>query len=105
MTATPSQLLKGDAEFRIVWQDGHQSAYAYRALREACPCAGCRDEWTGAPLMDPASIPADLTAARAELVGNYAVAFGFSDGHATGIYSFDTLRRLCRCAACAGLAR
>ena len=34
-------------------------------------------------------------------VGNYAVTFQFSDGHATGIYSFEKLRGLCSCSACA----
>lgn len=99
--SAPRQLLKSDGEFKIVWQDGHESAFSYLALRRACPCAVCRDEWTGKPLLDPESVPKDLTASRAELVGNYAVAFQFSDGHSTGIYSFESLRGQCPCPACA----
>jgi DUF971 family protein len=33
-------------------------------------------------------------------VGGYAVQFRFSDGHETGIYSFDRLREDCPCEAC-----
>lgn len=100
-TSAPRELKKSETEFRIVWQDGHESAYPFRSLRQACPCAGCKDEFTGRPLLDPESVPAGLTAPKAELVGNYAVAFQFSDGHSTGIYSFEALRGLCPCDSCA----
>lgn len=97
-THSPRQLLKvGDSEFKIVWEDGHESVYSAQYLRRRCPCAMCVDEWTGKPLLDPAAVPAWMKAERAELVGNYAVTFLFSDGHATGIYSFETLRVLCPC--------
>ena len=36
----------------------------------------------------------------AAAVGNYAIQVEFSDGHATGIYSFDALREMCPCEAC-----
>jgi DUF971 family protein len=35
-------------------------------------------------------------------VGNYALTFTWSDGHATGIYPYDRLRGLCPCLECAG---
>ena len=35
-----------------------------------------------------------------EPVGNYAVCFRWSDGHMTGIYTFDYLRSLCPCQEC-----
>ncbi|MBI5200201.1 MAG: DUF971 domain-containing protein [Elusimicrobia bacterium] len=98
--AHPKQLQKSDTEFKIVWQDGHESAFSFRSLRQECPCAVCRDEWTGKPLLDPESVPKDLGVKKAELVGNYAVAFLFSDGHSTGIYSFQALRGLCPCTTC-----
>ena len=100
-TVGPREIFKGEKELRIVWQDGHESSYPFRNLRLAGPCAKCRDEFTGRALLDPASVAADVTAPKAELVGNYALTFGFSDGHATGIYSFETLRALCPCSACA----
>lgn len=85
---------------RITWADEHVSSYSFRYLRQNCPCAACRDEWSGAALLNPEDIPEDLAAKRAEVVGNYALSFAFSDGHGTGIYSFETLRKLCRCQEC-----
>lgn len=85
---------------RITWEDGHVSLYSSRFLRQNCPCAGCRDEWTGQAILDPESVPASMTTTRAEVVGNYALAFSFSDGHGTGIYSFENLRKLCECREC-----
>jgi DUF971 family protein len=36
-----------------------------------------------------------------EEVGSYAIRIDWSDGHGTGIYSFDHLRRICPCKKCA----
>ena len=91
-----------DEALRILWEDGHQSVYSFRLLRQHCPCALCRDERTGKRLLDPDSVPMDLKATRAELVGNYALTLLFSDGHSTGIYSFEYLRRECPCQECNG---
>jgi ATP-binding protein involved in chromosome partitioning len=63
-----------------------------RALRLACPCAACVDEMSRRPLLDPASVPADIRADALELVGAYGLRIRWSDGHATGIYTFETLR-------------
>ncbi|MBI4376790.1 MAG: DUF971 domain-containing protein [Elusimicrobia bacterium] len=89
-----------DDRLKIVWEDDHISLYSFQYLRQNCPCALCQDEWTGEKLVDPEQIPANTTSARAELVGNYAISFSFSDGHGTGIYSFEHLRKLCRCEEC-----
>ena len=89
-----------DDRLRIVWEDGHRSEYTFRYLRQNCPCAVCKDEWTGERLLDPERVEATLRAERAELVGNYALSFGFSDGHGTGLFSFEALRRLCTCKEC-----
>ena len=93
---TPQELFKvGEDAFRIVWQDGHRSDYNVRDLRMGCPCAACRDEWTGKQLLNPLTVPHDLKLSEARLVGNYAVQFVFSDGHSTGIFSFEKMRGLC----------
>ncbi len=89
-----------DDSLRIIWEDDHVSLYSFRYLRENCPCAMCRDEWSGESLLDPATVPEVVRSSRAELVGNYALVFSFSDGHGTGIYSFENLRKLCRCREC-----
>jgi DUF971 family protein len=90
----------GDEALRITWEDGHESCYTFQFLRQNCPCALCKDEWSGERLLDPAAVPAEMKSSRADLVGNYAMSFAFSDGHATGIYSFEILRKLCRCPEC-----
>lgn len=89
-----------DDELHIVWEDGHESRYTFRFLRQNCPCAACKDEWSGERLLDPAAVPETTKAGRADLVGNYAMSFGFSDGHSTGIFSFENLRKLCLCNEC-----
>lgn len=97
----PRELVRvGSGEFKIVWQDGHESRFGARALRLACPCAACVDEWTGRRLVAEGAAPVDVRLDDARLVGNYAVQFVFSDGHSTGIFSFETLRGLCACPAC-----
>ncbi|MFW5947382.1 MAG: DUF971 domain-containing protein [Gemmatimonadota bacterium] len=85
---------------RIVWRDGHVSEYEPRAIRVACPCAGCVDELTGRPILDPAAVPAGIMPVAIEYVGRYALKFTWPDGHDTGIYPYDLLRRLCPCEDC-----
>lgn len=102
MDFTPQKIEKVEDEaLRILWGDGHRSEFSFRELRLLCRCAQCRDEWTGRLLLEPASVPERVGGERAELVGNYALAFQFSDGHSTGVYTFEMLRRACSCAACA----
>jgi len=99
----PKDLVKTkDGQFRIVWDDGHASTYSYRYLRQNCACAYCRDEMTGKQLLDPESVPADLKGLGASTVGLYGLKFDFSDGHSTGIYTFEMLRKLCPCPQCTG---
>lgn len=46
-------------------------------------------------------MPADIRALAVQPVGRYGLQVRWSDGHATGIYTFERLRALCGCAACA----
>ncbi|MDZ8117494.1 P-loop NTPase [Pontiella agarivorans] len=62
------------------------------ALRRACNCALCVDEMTRKPLLDPATIPMDIHAIKAELIGNYAVMVDWSDGHNTGFFPYSVFR-------------
>ena len=78
----------------LVWDDGSAARLPYHYLRGECPCASCRDEWTGERTIDPDSLPADLQLAGMQGVGNYAVQFAWSDGHGSGIYTWELLRRL-----------
>jgi len=100
-SATPVGIKKiGDARLEITWEEGHVSAYPASYLRERCPCAGCVDEWTGEKRIAPGTIPTDLKMVTIDLVGQYALTFTWSDGHRTGIYSFQMLRGLCPCDQC-----
>ena len=56
--------LEDGAALEIHWdQVGHVGIYAARELRLACPCAACRDEVSGAPILAAAGVPADVRAA------------------------------------------
>ena len=96
----PARLdLKKDRGLTIEWADGSTSYYTIAYLRRMSPSADMRqlrDEMTKNPLtVLPSSASAGpLTAADAELVGNYAIRIRFSDGHDTGIYSWSYLRQI-----------
>jgi Uncharacterized protein conserved in bacteria len=91
----PTQIIEeSESEITIHWSNGEQSSYRAPALRRACPCASCVNEWTGEKILDDAKVPDDLTIENTSLVGRYALNFRFSDGHETGIYSFKYLREL-----------
>ena len=94
----------------IDWKDGHSSQWNFRWLRDACPCATCHEEREKAdrvpgqpkpkvpallPVYEPPPRPLEITP-----VGNYALRFKWNDGHESGIYSFDYLRRVCHCDQC-----
>ena len=84
---------KKNAELRLEWDDGHQSAYSFEQLRAACPCAECRAHRSGAdPLSHAAVISLGMDSAN--LVGNYAIQFTWDDGHHFGIYTWEYLRAL-----------
>ncbi len=76
----------------IRWQDGHAQLIGSRDLRLHCRCAACRDEMSGAPLLDPTNVPQTITPTRIWSIGNYAIGIAFSDGHSSGIYTLKALR-------------
>lgn len=78
----------------IEWSDGRKSRWRLSHLRRNCPCASCIDEWTGAAKLRPDEVSDDIQATGIDSVGRYALAIKFTDGHSSGIYSFDVLRRL-----------
>lgn len=92
-------LLRSTITFK--WEDGHVSAYPARELRLACRCAHCVEEMSGRPILNPTTVPANVRAKQIDLVGGYAITVAWTDGHATGIYSFQDLRSRCPCDACA----
>ena len=99
----------------IDWRDGHSSAWSFRWLRDACPCATCHEEREQAgrapgdarpkaqallQMYEAPPQPVEVTP-----VGKYALKFKWNDGHEAGIYSWDYLRRVCQCAECVAARR
>jgi len=84
----------------ITWNDGHFSSYPSWYLRENCMCAECVEEFTGKRRIEHGSIPSTIERLDVTPVGNYALNFSWSDGHDSGIYSFDYLREICPCSGC-----
>lgn len=83
-----------NGEVGILWEDGREDYFTAQGLRQACPCAQCVDELSGERILLPSSIPETVRPLEVIRVGRYAYAFRWSDGHQTGIYSFEYLRRL-----------
>lgn len=94
----PTRLdLKKDRGLTIEWADGSTSYYTIAYLRRMSPSADMRqlrDQMAQNPLTVLPSTGASgaIRALSAELVGNYALKITFSDGHSTGIYSWQYLR-------------
>jgi DUF971 family protein len=96
----------------IAWSDGHRSHFDFDYLRDRCPCATCNDQRAKKESLSEASSafrssPAlpmfkpKPRAQSAQAVGQYAIQISFSDGHSTGIYSYEHLRSICPCPECA----
>lgn len=96
----------------ITWKDGHRSHFTFQFLRDACPCALCKEEReksgrrAGAvPAAQPGALPMFREAMRpteVQPVGKYAITFVWNDGHQHGIYSWEYLRGMCECGECKG---
>ena len=89
----------------ISWDDGHESVYPFDGLRAVCPCVECKGghaHMGGPP--DPKLVrdapQTDLNLEQVSAVGSYALQFFWTDGHATGIYTWDLLRAACPCDIC-----
>lgn len=101
MPAQPTNLRLTDAgRLQIEWSDGQLREYRVQELRDACPCATCREK-RDAPQPSTDELPVlsleearPLAIASMKPVGNYAYNIAFSDGHNTGIYTLDSLREL-----------
>ena len=92
---TPVGFRRRDARtLSVLWEDGRRDDFDVRDLRLACPCALCIEEMSGRPLLDPKSVLPDVAPLKISSGGNYAITFGWNDGHSTGIYTYKNLRAL-----------
>jgi DUF971 family protein len=85
---------ESERDISIVWSDDAKTDYNAAQLRRACPCASCVNEWTGEKILKDEKISDDISFLKTSLVGRYALNFHFSDGHETGIFTFQFLRKL-----------
>ena len=88
-----------DVGVRITWSDGHASQWDLATIRGACGCATCHElRKAGRPVF--LGDAGQLDVVDAELAGSYGIKFHWSDGHSTGIYSWEDLRGGCPCDEC-----
>ena len=111
MTAEPEHIAVSKSKgIKIDWKDGHRSEYPLGYLRDECPCATCtgahgtapqKTNHSAAPQATPFQMYTPvLRMLNVEEVGHYAIRIQWSDGHNTGIYSYDHFRNICPCAEC-----
>jgi DUF971 family protein len=88
---------------KIDWKDGLRSDYDLRYLRHHCPCAVCTGAHGTPPQAPPVEPPPPqpfqmyqpaLKMVSVEPIGAYAIRILWSDGHGSGIYSFEHLRKI-----------
>jgi DUF971 family protein len=100
---TADETTQSDVLF-LTWDDGHSGPISLHALRDDCPCAGCKGETVLLKTYMPAEtpeMPGKYKLVGAQQVGSYALSVTWADGHQTGIYTWKHLRALCQCKACA----
>lgn len=103
MSDTPSPVRLdrvSDGRLRIAWSDGQCREYRAAGLREACPCATCREK-KAAPPAPPTQLTVlsaaetrPITILGMRPVGAYAYNISFSDGHDSGLFTLERLRGL-----------
>jgi ATP-binding protein involved in chromosome partitioning len=78
----------------VVWADGAKQTLNPYHLRLNCPCAACVDEHTGQKVLDVKRVPLDIRVTAVHPVGSYGLTPRFSDGHETGIFTFERLKTI-----------
>jgi DUF971 family protein len=92
---------KPELYLTIKWNDGVESKYPFKLLRNACPCAQCRgghENMSSEPEDDVLIIPllniGTFKLNNLEIVGSYALQFEWADTHKAGIFNWEYLRKL-----------
>ena len=85
-------------ELAIKWADGSESFVTLEKLRHACPCAACKGEMDVMGNLykgpDIKLRPESFALRGLVQVGTYAVQPTWGDGHNSGLYSYEYLRKL-----------
>ena len=89
---TPTEIGRANKhDIKINWNTGDETVYPARLLRLACPCAACIDEISGEKILDEKALPDDVHPTGITPVGRYAIQIQWSDGHNTGLYTWERL--------------
>jgi len=93
----PQDIQMIGSEIAVRWNDGKESYITFASLRAASPSAEVRGEQDIFGNKYGGEVPKNYVGVEVtgwEQIGNYAIRFEFSDGHRTGLYSYDLLRQL-----------
>ena len=98
MSVRPTDIQQIGEELAIKWEDGNESYIRLETLRRCCPCAGCKGEVDvmGNTYKSPdRPLPSQaFHLLRIANVGGYAIQPVWGDGHATGLFAFDYLKKI-----------
>ncbi|MAT15998.1 MAG: hypothetical protein CMJ46_12095 [Planctomyces sp.] len=97
MAAPPQNIraLKDKSLMELVWSAERTDELPFQFLRGRCPCANCVNELTGVRMVGPEKIDPGVHPVKMGFSGNYALTMEWSDGHHTGLYTWDYLETLC----------
>ena len=87
---TDVRAIREQGVLTVCWESV-EADFPFVFLRGQCQCAHCVNEWTGAQILDAASIPPDIAIEKMELVGSYAVRIHWSDAHSSGLFTWERL--------------
>jgi len=96
------QLLKlkktGQIELTFFWNDGSETKTSFQHLRDECPCAECKGETVLFESTEPnkksPETPGIYDLKNIEIIGNYSIQPTWGDGHNSGLYSWEYLRKI-----------
>jgi DUF971 family protein len=97
--ATPPKKIRAHRDenvLEIEWTEQSVCRLPFSFLRGRCPCAQCVDEITGVRIFDVDSAASGIQPTQLRAVGNYAIKPSWSDGHDTGLFTWEYLSELCR---------
>lgn len=87
--------IEGKDSIIINWNDETESRIKLTNLRLNCPCAVCSsDRDNHGNKYFPILSNDQITVTNINIIGNYAIGISWKDGHNTGIYEFNYLKKL-----------
>ena len=84
----------GAHDVQIRWNTWEEAVYPAKYLRGQCPCASCVDEVTGKRIVTENLLPILVYQTKIEPVGRYGIQIFWSDGHSTGLYTWERLHAM-----------